>query len=316
MTFGAPTAGEILAERYQLEEHIDNDSAGRQVWRGIDVILRRPVAVVLRYPGGESAAEMLGRASPPAGSSTPTWSASTTRSTRASGPTWCASGSTGIACATSSRPARWTRRGPPRSPTRSPSAVAAVHATGMVHGNIHPGTVLIADDGRVVLADARADDADHAGDRHPRDRRRPLLRADRPLAAHRGRADLAFPTPSATATAALAAPRQVRAGVPAYLDDLAIDLLDADVAAAAGRRARRRAGRLGQTDDDTATIAGRGGADYGLRRSGPTAVAAAVDAAAARPASRSAGKLAIGVVGLLVIALVGIAGRGQGPRRR
>ena len=59
MTFGAPAVGEILAERYQLEEHVNNDSAGRQVWRGIDVILRRPVAVVLRHPGGDSATEML-----------------------------------------------------------------------------------------------------------------------------------------------------------------------------------------------------------------------------------------------------------------
>ena len=59
MTFGAPTVGEVLAERYQLEEHVNDDSAGRQVWRGIDVILRRPVAVVLRYPGGDPAAEML-----------------------------------------------------------------------------------------------------------------------------------------------------------------------------------------------------------------------------------------------------------------
>ena len=59
MTFGAPTVGEILAERYELEEHINDDSAGRQVWRGVDVILRRPVAVVLRHPGGDSATEML-----------------------------------------------------------------------------------------------------------------------------------------------------------------------------------------------------------------------------------------------------------------
>jgi hypothetical protein len=59
MTFGAPSVGEILAERYELAEHINDDSAGRQVWRGVDVILRRPVAVVLRYPGGDSAAEML-----------------------------------------------------------------------------------------------------------------------------------------------------------------------------------------------------------------------------------------------------------------
>ena len=59
MTFGAPTVGEILAERYQLEEHVNNDSAGRQVWRGVDVIPRRPGAVVLRHPGGQSATAML-----------------------------------------------------------------------------------------------------------------------------------------------------------------------------------------------------------------------------------------------------------------
>src|SRR5207248_8147245 len=38
-------------------------------------------------------------------------------------------------------------------------AVAAIHATGMAHGNIHAGTVLIGTDGRVVLSDARADEA-------------------------------------------------------------------------------------------------------------------------------------------------------------
>src|SRR5437764_1989338 len=38
-------------------------------------------------------------------------------------------------------------------------AVAAVHATGMAHGNVHPGTVLVASDGRVVLTDARADES-------------------------------------------------------------------------------------------------------------------------------------------------------------
>ena len=162
MTFGAPTVGEILAERYQLEEHVNNDSAGRQVWRGIDVILRRPVAVVLRLPGRRLRRPRCCRPrSTRAGSSTPTWSASTTRSTRATGPTWSASGSTASRCASwSPRRARWTRRGPPRSRTSIADALAAVHATGMVHGNVHPGTTLIGDDGRVVLADARADSAD------------------------------------------------------------------------------------------------------------------------------------------------------------
>src|SRR5690348_10569418 len=39
------------------------------------------------------------------------------------------------------------------------SAVAAVHASGVTHGNIHPGTVLIGSDGRVVLSDARTDES-------------------------------------------------------------------------------------------------------------------------------------------------------------
>jgi hypothetical protein len=38
-------------------------------------------------------------------------------------------------------------------------AIAAIHASGMAPGNVHPGTVLIAGDGRVVLTDARADEA-------------------------------------------------------------------------------------------------------------------------------------------------------------
>src|SRR4051794_17852832 len=56
------SVGDTLAERYRLEQHINNDSAGRQVWRGVDVVLRRPVALVLRRPGGETAQEMLAAA--------------------------------------------------------------------------------------------------------------------------------------------------------------------------------------------------------------------------------------------------------------
>src|SRR5258706_14461653 len=32
LTFGTPSVGEILAERYQLEDHIGNDSLGRQLY--------------------------------------------------------------------------------------------------------------------------------------------------------------------------------------------------------------------------------------------------------------------------------------------
>ena len=161
MTFGAPTVGEILAERYQLEEHVNNDSAGRQVWRGVDVILRRPVAVVLRHPGGDSATEMLQAA---------------VAASRVIHPNLV-----GVYDAIDEGERAYVVREwvdgealrelvaaeGPLDPARATAiahsiadALAAVHATGMVHGNVHPGTTLIGDDGRVVLADARADSAD------------------------------------------------------------------------------------------------------------------------------------------------------------
>ena len=187
MTFGAPTVGEILAERYQLEAHVNDDSAGRQVWRGIDVILRRPVAVVLRYPGGDSATEMLQAA---------------VDASRVIHPNLVGVYDAIDEGARAYVVREWvdgeslreliSREGP-LDPARATAiahsiadALAAVHATGMVHGNVHPGTTLIADDGRVVLADARADSADSAETDIRAVGGTPLLRAHRPLAARRG----------------------------------------------------------------------------------------------------------------------------------
>src|SRR4051794_36562630 len=161
MTRGNPTVGEILAERYQLEEHVNDDSAGRQVWRGVDVILRRPVAVVLRYPGGDSATEMLQAAVDASRVIHPNLVGvydAIDESTRAYVVREWVDGE--------SLRELITQEGP-LDPARATAiahsiadALAAMHATGMVHGNVHPGTTLIGDDGRVVLADARADSAD------------------------------------------------------------------------------------------------------------------------------------------------------------
>ena len=161
MTFGAPTVGEILAERYQLEEHVNNDSAGRQVWRGVDVILRRPVAVVLRHPGGDSATEMLQAAVAASRVIHPNLAGvydAIDEGARAYVVREWVEGEALRELVTSEGPLD-----PARATAIAHSiadALAAVHATGMVHGNVHPGTTLIADDGRVVLADARADSAD------------------------------------------------------------------------------------------------------------------------------------------------------------
>jgi hypothetical protein len=227
ITVGAPTLGEVLAERYQLEEHINDDSAGRQVWRGIDVVLRRPVAVVLRYPGGDSAAEMLQAAVAASRVVHPNlvgvydaidegdrayvvreWvEGSSLREVVAAEGPLDAGRATAIVHAVS-------------------AAVAAVHATGMVHGNIHPGTVLIAGDGRVVLADARSDDEVTTGG----DVRCLGAALYFGLTGYWPHAEApcntTLPDAVRDTSGAIAAPRQMRAGVPTYLDDLAMDLLD------------------------------------------------------------------------------------------
>ncbi|MEU8239292.1 protein kinase family protein [Actinoplanes missouriensis] len=250
LTFGAPTAGEILAERYQLEQHVNNDSAGRQVWRGIDVILRRPVAVVLRHPGGASATEMLQAA---------------VAASRVIHPNLV-----GVYDAIDEQTRAYVVREwvdgeslrdliaaeGPLDPARAiaiahavADALTAVHATGMVHGNVHPGTTLIADDGRVVLADARADSADSV-ESDIRSVGGLLYFA---LTGHWPHAEVgrsALPDANRDSSDNPAAPRQVRAGVPAYLDDLTMDLLDRRVAAPAADALTAELGRLDAASED------------------------------------------------------------------
>ncbi|MEV4491222.1 protein kinase family protein [Micromonospora coxensis] len=303
MTFGAPTAGEILAERYELVEHINNDSAGRLVWRGVDVVLRRPVAVVLRYPGGDSATEMLQAAVAASRVIHPNlvgvydaidegerayvvreWvDGRSLRELVAAGPL---------------DPARATAIG-----NAVASALASVHATGMVHGNVHPGTVMISDDGRVVLADARTD-GDDSQENDVRAVGGILYfaltghwpHAEAPLrGATAGHGRAAIVDAVRDASGSIAAPRQVRAGVPAYLDDLTMDLLDPEIASPSSDVLAAELGRLDIPTEDhfldqTGTI--RFSADPG---DDPSPLAAA-----------GGRKVAIGIAGLLAVALVGL----------
>ncbi|HWH02026.1 MAG TPA: protein kinase family protein, partial [Pilimelia sp.] len=294
LTVGAPTVGEILAERYQLEEHINDDSAGRQVWRGIDVVLRRPVAVVLRYPGGDSAAEMLQAA---------------VAASRVVHPNLV-----GVYDAIDEEARAYVVRewvegsslrelvaGGPLDPVRATSvahavasAVASVHATDMVHGNVHPGTVLVAADGRVVLADARAD-----GEITPEADIRAIggvlyfaLTGHWPHA-EAGRSSL--PDAVRDGGGSLAAPRQMRAGVPTYLDDLAMDLLDHKLAPPAADVLAAELARLDSPPDEQYYE------DAGPLRFGAEPVDEPV--APVRSAGR---KIAAGVAGLLVLGVVGL----------
>ncbi|WP_204296556.1 protein kinase family protein [Actinoplanes campanulatus] len=294
MTFGAPAVGEILAERYQLEQHVNNDSAGRQVWRGIDVILRRAVAVVLRHPGGDSATEMLQAA---------------VAASRVIHPNLV-----GVYDAIDEQERAYVVREwvdgeslrdligaeGPLDPARAiaiahsvADALTAVHATGMVHGNVHPGSTLIADDGRVVLADARADAAGSA-ESDVRSVGGILYFA---LTGHWPHAEVGqsgLPDANRDSSGNPAAPRQIRAGVPAYLDDLTMDLLDRRVAAPASDALTAELGRLDAASEDDE-----------FEDVGPLRFVQGGGSGSSEPV-RSAPKILLGVGALVVIAIIGL----------
>ncbi len=319
MTFGAPTAGEVLAERYELVEHINNDSAGRLVWRGVDVVLRRPVAVVLRYPGGDSATEMLQAAVAASRVIHPNLVGvydAIDEGERAYVVREWVDGQSLRELVTEEAldPARATAVG-----NAVASALASVHATGMVHGNVHPGTVMISDDGRVVLADARTDGDDsqesdvravggvlyYALTGHWPHTEVPL----RGATAGHGRA--AIPDAVRDAEGVLAAPRQVRGGVPAYLDDLTMDLLDAEIAPPPSDVLAAELARLDVPADEQF-----------LDNAGPLRFAAETGEEPSPLAAAGGRKVAIGIAGLLAVALVGLLvgisalGGGDDPDRR
>ncbi|GIJ50822.1 hypothetical protein Val02_77080 [Virgisporangium aliadipatigenens] len=271
LTVGAPEVGEVLAERYRLEEHIGNDSLGRQLWRGADVILQRQVTVVLRYPGGDSAAEMLSAA---------------VAASRIVHPHLV-----GVYDAIDEGERAYVVRewvqgtslrdvvaeyGPLEADKvvaighAVADAVAALHDTGMAHGNVQPGTVLIGDDGRVVLADARADES-------------ATVEADLraigavlycSLTGHWPHAEAGVSVvPDAVRDDAgtVIAPSQARAGVPGHLDELTVDLLNAHLNPPSAEILSAELGRLDNAEDQRALFADE--AEIGLDSFDNTSIA-------------------------------------------
>ena len=174
-------------------------------------------------------------------------------------------------------------------------AVAALHATGMAHGNIHPGTVLVAHDGRVVLTDARADEA-ATPEADIRSIGAVLYCALTGYWPHAEAGATKVPDGVRDNAGQLAAPRQVRAGVPTHLDSLTSSLLNPNLPLPAADVLAAELARFSQFDE---------GALYDQ----PSALnldafetAADAPQEPVRPAAR---KLAVGVVGLLVLALAG-----------
>jgi hypothetical protein len=98
-------------------------------------------------------------------------------------------------------------------------------------------------------------------------------------------------------TGMIAAPRQMRAGVPAYLDDLAMDLLDSRLSPPAADVLAAELSRLdGPSDEHFFDDSGP------LRFSGEPPGNAVEAPGQARPGNR---KIVVGIAGLLVLAVVG-----------
>src|SRR5688572_11856178 len=228
MTFGAAAAGEVLVDRYRLEEHIDTDTAGRQIWRGVDTVLRRPVALVIRQPGGEPASGMLTAAVAASRIVHPhlvsVYDAIDEGHRAYLVREWVPG--TALRDILARHPLDADRA---TLVTHAVSeAVAALHTSGIVHGNIHPGTIIIADDGRVILLDAHAD--------APTDPEYDVRAVGAVLYAcltghwpyaEAGRSNL--PDAPRDGHGRPAHPASVHSSVPRHLDQIATELLDPQV---------------------------------------------------------------------------------------
>ncbi len=305
MTYGTAAAGEVLVNRYRLEDHIDTDTAGRQIWRGIDTVLRRPVALVIREPGGEAASGMLTMAVAASRLVHPhivsVYDAIDEGGRAYLIREW-------VPCVA----LRDVLAQAPLDAERATlvthavaEAVSALHGAGIVHGNIHPGTILIADDGRVVLLDAHAD--------APTDPEYDVRAIGAVLYAsltghwpyaEAGRS--ALPDAPRDHNGRITRPRQVRSGVPRHLDEIAYELLDPTVEPPPATALAGEFARLAQSGEFDEGYDGGGydgydqhGYDDHDRSSGPMGF---TDRGGGR---RRSGRLILGIAVLAVIAVVG-----------
>jgi hypothetical protein len=223
--------GEVLAGRYRLDEVLLTDpSAGHALWRGTDSLLNRTVAIELRVPGGRAAEAMISAAVTAGRIVHPcvvgVYDAVDEGDRAFVVREWVE----GV-------PLRDAVREGPLEPNRAAAiartaaeALAAIHASRHVHGNLQPGTVLLGPDDEITLTDLRLDPASSP----QQDVRAIGGLLYTALTGHWPREISAYDTglPDAVhVDGRLLSPRQVRAGIPGYLDALTMDLLDPSVPA-------------------------------------------------------------------------------------
>ncbi|MFC4336883.1 protein kinase family protein [Salininema proteolyticum] len=159
-----PEVGELLAQRYRLDEYVGGDGGKRSLWRGTDVILNRTVALVIRVPGGDEAV--------------PTMNAAVAASRVVS------SSMVSVYDAVDEGRFAYVVRewvdGEPLSavlesrPLPEPDAlelvasiadpVTALHDVAIAHGHLHPATLLLSEDDRIMVTEPYNEEGSTAED--------------------------------------------------------------------------------------------------------------------------------------------------------
>jgi len=253
----ALSVGDLVAERYRLVREVevpDTGEAPAALWQATDEVLARIVALRLLPAGGragKSAAQPFLDAAGKAGQLSHPGLARVYDA-----------GLTPLPSARSGRPtdvayvvSEWVEGqaltevlladGPlaPHRATalalRAAEAVAALHASGLAHGRLHPGNVLLTTDDRLRLTDAAVASALH---RTGPDALTPdaaaqdccdlgallygMLTARWPAASTAQPARGVPTAPRASSAAVVYSPRQIRAGIPRALDALVVRILE------------------------------------------------------------------------------------------
>ncbi|WP_279580123.1 protein kinase [Fodinicola feengrottensis] len=241
-TVAALAAGQVLAGRYRLDKHLEDSTTGRALWRATDLLLARGVAVEVQATVGTDSEQLLSTAMAISRIRHPGVVAiydAVEESDRAYVVREWAAGS----------PLRGLLKNGPldthQAVTLARSAaegLAALHAAGAAHGNLTPSTVIVNGNFECTLTDLTMAPPSTAGEdvtaEPAADVRAVGALLYAALTARWPSANGSTPegvTPAARIDGRLCTPRQVRAGIPARLDALAMQLLDPDQPAPAAQ---------------------------------------------------------------------------------